>query len=103
MHLVIEVDGTRREVELAQAAEAATLADLVEHACHVPLSADVPLWVDAHRHEAGDLVRDVALIEGSRIGRSPAEQAVPVPGWAASLSAGLTRSGPCPCPPAVRC
>ena len=89
MHLVIEVDGTRREVELAQAAEAATLADLVEHACQVPLSADVPLWVDAHRHEAGDLVRDVALIEGSRIGRSPAEQAVPVPGWAASLSAGL--------------
>ncbi len=89
MHLVIEVDGTRREVELAQAAEHATLADLVEHACSVPLPSDVPLWVDARRHEAGDLVRDVALIEGSRIGRSPADQAEPVSGWAASLSAGL--------------
>ncbi|MGI3786233.1 MAG: FHA domain-containing protein, partial [Janthinobacterium lividum] len=98
MHLVIEVDGTRREVELAQAADTATLADLVEHACDVPLSADVPLWVDAHRHEAGDLVRDVALIEGSRIGRSPAEQAVPLRGWAASLSAGLDAGWTVPVP-----
>ena len=98
MHLVIEVDGTRREVELAQAAETATLADLVEHACNVPLPADVPLWVDDHRHEAGDLVRDVALIEGSRIGRSPAEQAVPVRGWAASLSAGLDAGWTVPVP-----
>ena len=49
MHLVIEVDGTRREVELAQAAEAATLADLVEHACHVPLSADVPVAAGARK------------------------------------------------------
>ncbi|MGI3783212.1 MAG: FtsK/SpoIIIE domain-containing protein, partial [Janthinobacterium lividum] len=89
MHLVIEVDGTRREVELARAAATATLADLVEHACSVRLSSDVPLWADARRHEAGDLVRDVALIEGSRIGRSPAEEAVALTGWAASLSAGL--------------
>nr|WP_232531620.1 FtsK/SpoIIIE domain-containing protein [Microlunatus antarcticus] len=96
--MVIEVDGTRREVELAQAADAATLADLVEHACQVPLPADVPLWVDGTRHEAGDLVRDVALIEGSRIGRSPAEQAVPVPGWAASLSAGLDAGWTVPVP-----
>ena len=43
MHLVIEVDGTRREVELAQAADTATLADLVEHACGIPVPADVPL------------------------------------------------------------
>ena len=98
MHLVIEVDGTRRKVELAQAAETATLADLVEHACHVPLSSDVPLWVDARRHEAGDLVRTVALIEGSRIGRSPAEQAAPVSGWAASLSAGLDTGWTVPVP-----
>lgn len=98
MHLVIEVDGTRREVELAQAADTATLADLVEHACSVPLPADVPLWVDARRHEAGDLVRDVALIEGSRIGRAPAEQAIPVPGWAASLSAGLDAGWTVPVP-----
>ena len=58
----------------------------------------MPLWVDAHQHEAGDLVRDVALIEGSRIGRSPAEQAVPVPGWAASLSAGLDAGWTVPVP-----
>ena len=98
MHLVIEVDGTRREVELAQAGETATLADLVEHACGVPIPSDVPLWVDARRHEAGDLVRSVALIEGSRIGRSPSEQAEPVSGWAASLSAGLDAGWTVPVP-----
>lgn len=98
MHLVIEVDGTRREVELAQAGETATLADLVEHACGVPVPADVPLWVDARRHEAGDLVRGVALLEGSRIGRSPAEQAEPVSGWAASLSAGMEAGWTVPVP-----
>ena len=40
MHLVIDVDGVRHEVELAQAAETATLADLVEHACDLSLAAD---------------------------------------------------------------
>ena len=89
MHLVIEVDGTRREVELAQAAETATLADVVEHACTLPLSPDVPLWVDSRRFEAGDLVRGAGLIEGSRIGRSPADDAEALSGWAASLSGGL--------------
>ena len=32
---------------------------------------DDVVWVDDTRHEAGDLVRTVSLLEGSRIGRSP--------------------------------
>ena len=89
MHLVIDVDGTSHEVELAQAAETATLADLVQHACDRTLGPEETLWVDDAEHLAGDLVRSVALLEGSRIGREPVEHAKPISGWAASLSAGL--------------
>ena len=89
MHLVIDVDGVRHEVELAQAAESATLVDLVQHACEVELSPDDAVWVDDTRHEAGDLVRTVSLLEGSTIGRSPAEHARPISGWAASVSGGM--------------
>ena len=89
MRLVIEVDGTRDEVELAQAVETATLADLVEHACDLRLSAEETLWVDGHRHDAGDLVHDLNLLEGSRIARSPLERPEPMKGWAASVSGGL--------------
>ncbi len=89
MHLLIDVDGTSREIELAQAAETATLADLVQHACDQALAADEVLWVDDAKHDAGDLVRSASLLEGSRIGREPVEHAKPISGWAASLSAGL--------------
>ncbi len=89
MRLVIEVDGARHEVELAQAADPATLSDVVEDACGVPLSPDETLWVDSRRHDAGDLVRSVQLFEGSRIARSAPERTEPVNGWAASVSGGL--------------
>lgn len=89
MHLVIDVDGTSREVELAQAAETATLADLVQHVCDQVLGPEEILWVDDARHQAGDLIRSTSLLEGSRVGREPVEHAKPISGWAASLSAGL--------------
>lgn len=89
MRLVIDVDGTRHPVELAQAAETAALADLVEHACGVQLAHDETLWVDGRRHDAGDLVSGVSLLEGTRIARSPLDRAEPIDGWAASLSGGL--------------
>lgn len=89
MRLVIEVDGPRHEVELAQAAGHATLADLVEHACGIAVPAGETLWVDGRRHEAGDLVSSAGLLEGSRLARSPHERPQPISGWAASISAGL--------------
>ena len=89
MRLVIEMDGVRHEVELAQAAHAATLADVVEHACGLPLAPDETLWVDGHRHDAGDPVCGAGLLEGSRIARSPRDRPEPVSGWAASVSGGL--------------
>ena len=89
MHLVIDVDGVRREVELAQAAEAATLIDLVQHAGDVAVRPDETLWIDDTPHDAGDLVRSTALLEGTRIGRTPANHSSPISGWAASLSGGM--------------
>ncbi len=98
MHLVIDVDGVRREVELAQAADTATLTDVVRHVCDVALSPDDTLWVDDSRQRAGDLVGDVSLLEGSRIGRSRADHAEAIDGWAASLSGGMNAGRTVPVP-----
>ncbi len=89
MRLVIDVDGTAHDVDLAQAAGTATLADVVEHACGRLLAAADDVWVDEHRHDAGDRLVDVTLLEGSRIARDPLTRTRPASGWTATVSGGL--------------
>jgi DNA segregation ATPase FtsK/SpoIIIE, S-DNA-T family len=95
---MIEVGGARHEVEFAQAVASATLADLVEQACGLLLSPSEMVWVDRRRCTAATLVRNVSLLEGSRIARSPLERAAPIDGWAASLSGGLNVGRTVPVP-----
>ncbi len=89
MRLVIDVDGTTHDVELAQVASTATLADVVEHSCGQLMAPADPVWVDEHQHAAGDKVSDVTLLEGSRLAREPLERTAPVTVWSATVSAGL--------------
>jgi len=90
VRLVIDFDGTRHEVVAAQHADAATLADLVEAVCAVRLAHDDVVWVDEHQHAAGDRISSVTLLEGSRIARTRLDRHVPIKGWSAILSGGLT-------------
>ena len=89
MRLVIDVDGNPCEVEVAQSAESATLADLVGSAVGVTVAADETLWVDERRHTGADLLRSVTLLEGSRVGRERLARPEPVRGWSATVSGGL--------------
>ena len=89
MRLVIDVDGNPCEIEVAQFADAATLADLVSSAIGLAVGADETLWVDERRHTAGDQLRSLTLLDGSRIGRDRLVRPEPVRGWSATVSGGL--------------
>ncbi len=89
MRLVIDVDGTTHDVEVAQVAGTATLADVVEQACGQLVAATDEVWVDENQHVAGDRVGDVMLLEGSRIARSALVRTTPLSGWSATVSGGL--------------
>ncbi len=90
MRLVIDVDGTAHDVELAQVAGTATLADVVEHGCGQLMAPGDAVWVDERQHSAGDKVSDVTLLEGSRIAREALTRTAPVVAvWSATVSAGL--------------
>ena len=89
MRLVIDVDGNPCEIEVAQFADAATLADLVSSAIGLAVGADETLWVDERRHTAGDQLRSLTLLDGSRIGRDRLARPEPVRGWSATVSGGL--------------
>lgn len=88
MRLLVEVGGGRHEIELAQAADNATLADVVERSSGVVLEPTQPVWVNARQQLAEDRVHEVRLLEGSRIASSAEETVEPIAGWIASLSGG---------------
>ncbi len=98
MRVVIDVDGTTRDVELVQVASTATLADVVEHSCGQLMAPGDVVWVDEHRHGATDKISDVTLLEGSRIAREPLTRTAPVTVWSATVSAGLDAGRVVPVP-----
>ena len=89
MRLVIDVDGNRHEVDVTQAAETGTLADLVEAAAGVTMAPEETLWIDDHRHLAGDRLSDVTLLQGSRIARVRLDRPELIRGWSATMSGSL--------------
>ena len=89
MRLVIDVDDNPCEVEVAQFADVATLGDLVAAAVGVTLAADETLWVDQSRHDAGELLSAVTLLEGSRVARESLVRPQLLRGWSATVSGGL--------------
>lgn len=98
MRVTIDVDGTPHDVELAQAAGTATLADLVEQVCGQLLAAADEVWVDERKHAASDRLADVTLLEGSRVGRDPLSRTTPVTSWTATVSGGLDAGRVVPLP-----
>jgi S-DNA-T family DNA segregation ATPase FtsK/SpoIIIE len=89
VRLVIDIDHERHDVELTRAQEAATIADLIGHTTGVTLDDEALIWVDDRRHTAGDRLREVTLLDGSRIGTDPLGRPGPVTGWSATVLTGL--------------
>lgn len=88
MRVLIDLDESRFECEVAHAAPATTLADLVETAGGQRLAAEETVYVDAAEVRGSTPVSELVLLEGTRISRAP----WPVPrrtaGWTVTLAGG---------------
>lgn len=88
MRLLVAVDGATHEVEVVRHVPGATLGDLITAATGSGLASEETVWVDDHRHQAGDLLDHADLLDGSAVTRSAARPVEPLPGWVAVLSGG---------------
>ena len=89
MRLLIELDDRREAVEVDGWSGASSLGELIAAAIGVELDAETTLAVDAHRTSAATPLRDLVLLEGSRIGRAPQERPQTIDGWSVTLAGGL--------------
>lgn len=89
MRIVIELDERVEAVEVDGWAETSTLGQLVESAVGPVLEPGATLAVDAHTTSADTPLRDLVLLEGSRIARTPDDRPRSVDGWTVTLAGGL--------------
>ncbi|ROS69084.1 S-DNA-T family DNA segregation ATPase FtsK/SpoIIIE [Curtobacterium sp. PhB172] len=89
MRLLIELDDRREAVEVDGWSGASSLGELIAAAIGVELDAETTLAVDGHRTSAATPLRDLVLLEGSRIGRAPQERPQTIDGWSVTLVGGL--------------
>ncbi|PYY63676.1 cell division protein FtsK [Curtobacterium sp. MCPF17_003] len=89
MRLLIELDDRREAVEVDGWSGASSLGELLSAAIGVELDAETTLAVDGHRTSAATPLRDLVLLEGSRIGRAPQERPQTIDGWSVTLAGGL--------------
>ncbi|QNE43539.1 FHA domain-containing protein [Frigoribacterium sp. NBH87] len=88
MRVVIELGDQRRSVEVDRWRGSATLAELVEAAgCSV--GPDDDLFVDASAVSVGTPLRELVLLEGSRVARTATTRPARVAGWNVTLAGGL--------------
>lgn len=89
MRLLIELDDRRDAVEVDGWSGASSLGDLVSAAIGLTLEPGTTLAVDGHRTSVDTPLRDLVLLEGSRIGRTPDERPLSTDGWTVTLAGGL--------------
>ena len=88
MRVLIDLDGHRLECEVAHAAPATTLTDLVEAAGGPRLAPDDAVFVDEAEVRGSTPVSELILLEGSRISRAPWRTPHRVDGWSVTLAGG---------------
>jgi len=89
MRLVIELDDQRQSVEVDRWRGAATLAELVR-STGATVAADGDLYVDGSAVPVSTPLRELTLLEGSRVARTPSRRPSRVTGWSVTLAGGLT-------------
>ncbi|MHA7219107.1 FtsK/SpoIIIE domain-containing protein [Arthrobacter sp. MDT1-48-3] len=88
MRVLIDLDERRFECEVAHAAPATTLADLVEIAGGPRLGPDESVFVDEAEVRGSTPVSELVLLEGSRIARAPWPAPQRVRDWSVTLAGG---------------
>ncbi|BDZ49537.1 hypothetical protein GCM10025867_17780 [Frondihabitans sucicola] len=98
MRVLIELDERRETVEIDGFAPTAALGALVHAATGIHLEPAVDLFVDERAATAETPLRDVVLLEGTRIARAPQTRAHRVQGWSVTLAGGTSASALAPLP-----
>ncbi|PYY32455.1 cell division protein FtsK [Curtobacterium sp. MCJR17_055] len=98
MRLLIELDDRREAVEVDGWAATSCLGELVQSAVGISLEPGTTLAVDGHRTSVDTPIRDLVLLEGSRIARTPEERPQLVDGWTVTLAGGLDTGAVVPIP-----
>ena len=93
MRVLIDLDERRFECEVAHAAPATTLTDLVEAAGGPRLAPDEALFVDEAEVRGSTPVSELIFLEGSRISRAPWQIPHRVSGWSVTLAGGQRTGG----------
>ncbi len=88
MRVLIDLDERRFECEVAHAAPATTLADLVETAGGPRLASDEAVFVDEAEVRGSTPVSELVVLEGSRIARTPWRAPLRVRDWSLTLAGG---------------
>ncbi|MBD7996267.1 FHA domain-containing protein [Arthrobacter sp. Sa2CUA1] len=88
MRVLIDLDERSFECEVAHAAPAITLADLVETAGGPRLAPDETVFLDQAEVRGSTPVSELVLLEGTRIARAPWPAPQRVRGWSVTLAGG---------------
>ncbi|KPG79781.1 cell division protein FtsK [Frigoribacterium sp. RIT-PI-h] len=87
--MVIELADQRQSVAVDRWRGAATLGELVE-STGATVAADGDLYVDGSAVPVATPLRELTLLEGSRVARTPSRRPTRVTGWSVTLAGGLT-------------
>ncbi|PPG44702.1 FtsK/SpoIIIE domain-containing protein [Rathayibacter sp. AY2B5] len=89
MRLLLDLDGTRSDIDLGRHRDSVTLGELIATATGHRLPPGTALAVDTALHPVETRLADLLLLEGTRIARSPLPRPAAARGWTAVLSGGL--------------
>ncbi|MGU3411783.1 FtsK/SpoIIIE domain-containing protein [Microbacterium sp. M1A1_1b] len=89
MRVLIELDDRSEAVEVDGWSGASTLGELLGAALGPSPEPGTTLAVDGHRTSTDTPLRDLVLLEGSRIARTPEDRPSVVDGWSVTLAGGL--------------
>ncbi len=93
MRVLIDLDERRFECEVARAAAATTLSDLVAAAGGPQVAADEAVFVNEVEVRGSTPVSELVLLEGSRISRRPWQLPHRVQDWTVTLAGGQRTGG----------
>ncbi|WP_232481542.1 FtsK/SpoIIIE domain-containing protein [Arthrobacter sp. YN] len=93
MRVLIDLDDRRFECEVAHAAPATTLSDLVETAGGPRVAPEEPVFVNETEVRGATPLSELILLEGSRISRAPWPAPHRVRGWSLTLAGGQRTGG----------
>ena len=93
MRIVIDVEGSASRIELRSWQPEATVGQLIEQVTGASPTPGSPLYLDDTEISGDAVLRDLMLLEGSRISHSAPDPAQPIVGWSVAVSAGIDTGG----------